>query len=399
MNINDVTITSLETINAFDVVTGNFLFTLDELQSATIAQTQEKTDITGKQGRKLNSLKRNKAVTISGNNGMVSGGLLELQTGGKFENRTTTVMWTDYLTVGANAAETSFKAVGSLGNEIESVYVKNSDGTLGKVLTQGAGVAAGTFTYDPATKKLAFAEGEIADGAEIVVYYLRQIQADVLDNMSDTYSGKATLYVDAFAEDKCSNVYRIQFYIPKADFNGEFSFEMGDNQTVHAFEAESLAGSGCGAHNASGMLWTYTIFGANTEDYVSGDERVSVPDKQSKPGNIEGKTVGDLIGDDVAIAWNGVNGTVTGTLKNVSDAWTQFSSKDNTGHFFPVSLDKHYSNKPITVTMSDGSKKTEIDLEWVIRVDKYVENRQLAVFECDEKVVITLDFSKATLAS
>ena len=266
MNINDITITSIETINAFDVVTGNFLFTLDELQSATIAQTQEKTDITGKQGRKLNSLKRNKAVTISGNNGMVSGGLMELQTGGKFENRLTTVMWSDYMTVSANGAVTAFKAVGSVGNEIESVYVKNSDGTLGKVLTQGAAAEAGKFTYDPATKKLTFSDGEITDGTEVVAYYFRQIQADVLDNMSDTYSGKATLYVDAFAEDKCSNVYRIQFYIPKADFSGEFSFEMGDNQTVHAFEAESLAGSGCGAHNASGMLWTYTIFGANTGD-------------------------------------------------------------------------------------------------------------------------------------
>ena len=265
MNINDITITSLETINAFDVVTGNFLFTLDELQSATIAQTQEKTDITGKQGRKLNSLKRNKAVTISGNNGMVSGGLLELQTGGKFENRTTTVMWTDYLTVAANVAETSFKAVGSLGNEIESVYVKNSDGTLGKVLTQGAETGDGKFTYDPATKKLAFGEGEIADGSEVVVYYLRQIQADVLDNMSDTYSGKATLYVDAFAEDKCSNVYRIQFYIPKADFNGDFSIEMGENQAVHAFEAESLSGA-CGKAGSATALWTYTVFGVNTED-------------------------------------------------------------------------------------------------------------------------------------
>ena len=49
MNINDITITSLETINAFDIVTGAFKFTLDELQNATIAQTQEKTDITGKQ--------------------------------------------------------------------------------------------------------------------------------------------------------------------------------------------------------------------------------------------------------------------------------------------------------------------------------------------------------------
>lgn len=262
MNINDITITSLETITAFDVVTGNYKFTLDELQSATISQSEEKTDITGKAGRKLASLKRNKSVTISGNNGMVSGGLLEMQTGGKFENKATDVMWTDYLTVNENAATTTYKAVGTTGNEVEAVYIKNTDGTLGKTLTQDATVAAGKFTYDPATKALAFNADEIADGTEIVVYYKRRLMADVLTNESDVYSGKCMLYVDAFAEDKCSNVYRIQFFIPKADFSGEFSFEMGDNQTVHSFEAEALAGA-CGA---GGTLWTYTVFGANTDD-------------------------------------------------------------------------------------------------------------------------------------
>lgn len=262
MNINDITITSLEVITAFDIVTGNFKFALDELQNATIAQTQEKTDIVGKQGRKLNSLKKNKAVTISGTNGLVSGGLLELQTGGEFENKATTVMWTDYISVTGNAANTTYKAVGTIGNEIESVYVKNSDGTLGEPLVQSDAVAEGKFTYDPDTKGLAFNDGEIADGTEIVVYYFRKLQADVLENMSDHYSGKCSLYIDAFAEDKCANVYRIQFFIPKADFNGEFSFEMGDNQSVHAFEAESLSGA-CGT---SGALWTYTIFGANAED-------------------------------------------------------------------------------------------------------------------------------------
>ena len=102
-------------------------------------------------------------------------------------------------------------------------------------------------------------------GTEIVVYYLRKIQADVLTNMSDTYSGKCSLYVDAFAEDKCANVYRIQFYIPKADFNGDFSIEMGDNQAVHAFEAESLSGA-CGNAGAASALWTYTVFGVDTDD-------------------------------------------------------------------------------------------------------------------------------------
>lgn len=117
------------------------------------------------------------------------------------------------------------------------------------------------FTYAPATKALAF-HTDVVDGTEIVVYYKRKIQADVLENESDNYSGKCALFIDALAEDKCSNVYRIQFYIPKADFSGEFSFEMGDNQTVHAFEAEALAGA-CGA---GGALWTYTIFGANAAD-------------------------------------------------------------------------------------------------------------------------------------
>lgn len=264
-NVNDVTITSLETITAFDITTGSFKFVLDELQNATISQSQEKTDITGKQGRKLSSLKRNKAVTVSGSNGLVSGGLMELQTGCEFEHKLTTVMWPEYLLVRDSGAVTSYKAVGTTGNEIESVYVKNSDSTLGKKLTQGAAVSEGVFTYDPATKKLAFDENDIEDGAEIVVYYQRQIQADVLTNMSDTYSGKCALYVDAFGEDKCANVYHIQFYIPKADFNGDFSIEMDENQAVHAFEAESLSGA-CGAAGVGSALWTYTVFGANTVD-------------------------------------------------------------------------------------------------------------------------------------
>ena len=261
MNINDITITSLETITAFDVITGNYKFTLDELQNATIAQSQESTEITGKAGRKLANLKRNKAVTISGTNGLVSGGLLEVQTGSAFENKTTEVLWTDYLAVSGGAAATSYKAVGTTGAEIEALYIKNADGTLGETLEQGDTVAAGVFTYSPATKALAF-HTDVADGTEVVVYYKRKIQADVLENDSDIYSGKCALFIDALAEDKCANVYRIQFYIPKADFNGNFDIQMGDNQSVHAFEARSLAGA-CGN---SGALWTFTVFGEDTPD-------------------------------------------------------------------------------------------------------------------------------------
>lgn len=262
MNINDIAITSLEVISGFDIATGAYLFTLDELQNASIANSEEKQDITGKQGRKLTSLKKNKSVTISGTNGMVSGGLFEMQVGSNFANKVTEVMWTDYLTVSSNAATTTYKAVGATGDEISAVYIKNPDGTLGTLLEQASAAATGKFAYAPATKALTFSG--LSDGTEVVVYYMRKITANVLENMSDHYSGKCALYIDAMGEDKCANVYRIQFYIPKADFSGEFSLELGDNQTVHSFEAEALAGA-CGS---SGALWTYTIFGANTADYV-----------------------------------------------------------------------------------------------------------------------------------
>lgn len=262
INVNDITITSLETITAFDIVSGAFKWVLDELQNATIANTQETTDITGKQGRLLNTLKRNKAVTVSGNNGLLSGGMLETQVGNTFKNKVTSIMYPDYLTVADGKAVTTYKAVGTAGNEIESVYLRNADGTLGEVLTQGESASAGVFTYDPATKTITFAEGDVENGAEIAVYYFRNIQANVLENLSDQYSDKVALYIDAFAEDKCANVYRVQFFIPKADFNGNFDIQMGDSQSVHAFEARSLAGA-CGT---SGALWTYTIFGEDTPD-------------------------------------------------------------------------------------------------------------------------------------
>lgn len=409
MNINDITITSLETIDVFDPVSGGYGFTLDELQNTTIANTEEKTDITGKQGRRLNSLKRNKGVTISGNNGMVSGGLLEVQTGGKFENRITTVMWTDYLTVSANSATTSFRAVGAVGNEIDSVYVKNDDGTLGKKLTQDAEASEGKFAYDPKTKLITFAPGEIEDGREVNVYYMRQIQADVLENMSDVYSKKATIYVNAFGEDKCSNVYRIQFYIPKADFNGEFSIEMGDNQTVHAFEASSLAGAGCGSHNSSGALWSYTIFGANSDDFASGDQNTSMYSSEDDIGYGALKAK-DIMGDDVRVSWNGVEGTVTGTFKKV-ESWEGLPDKGATGeapklpgHFFAIKFEGgKYLGKPFDFakTKGDGSDEktshkdaaTDDEMFWVLNIDEYKKFS----FKSDGELIASLDLTRAVL--
>jgi len=284
--IGDLAYTSIETITGFDM-SGNYWFTIDELQNATIGQTQETVDITGKQGRLISRMKRNKAVTVSGTNGLISGGLLEVQTGSSFEDKATEVLWTDYLTVVSNSATTSFKAIGTAGNEIDALYVKASDGTIAQKLEQDSAAAEGKFAYDPATKALSFYN--IDDNTEIVVYYKRRINASVHTNQSDQYSGMAMLYVDAMAEDKCGNVYHVQFFFPKADFNGEFSIEMGDNPAVHSFEASSMAG-GC-VTGLSSALWTYTVFGANTEDVSSHNlSSIAITTEPTKKAYSAGET-------------------------------------------------------------------------------------------------------------
>lgn len=265
-SIADLAITSVETVTAFDITTGAYLWQLDELQNVSLAQGEERTDITGKQGRKITTLKRNKTLTLSGANGLLSHGLLESQTGGTFASASpVNVNWSESLVVNSHAALTTYKAVGTAGAEIKSLQIKNADGTLGAFLTQDSTAASGKFAYAPGTKTLTF-HTDVADGTQIFVTYNRKISADRLVDYSDKYSGKAHIFVDAMAENKCGNLYRVQIEIPKGDFNGQVTWDMGDNQTVHNFEIEALSGA-CGA-TAGNTLFNYTVFGANAADYV-----------------------------------------------------------------------------------------------------------------------------------
>lgn len=267
--VNDLSITSLETIMAFVINGGAHLFTLDELQNANIANSQDNTALTGKGGRTIGQLKRNKSVNVSGTNGMVSMGLVEVEVGSAGEHRaSTSVKVPDYLTIVDNKATTTYKAIGTEGNEIQEVIVKNPDGTINKRLEQDATASAGKFAYDPTTKELTFhKDDDIADNTAIVVYYIRNVEGDVISNISDNYSEIVEMYIDALAEDKCHNIYHVQFYIPYADFTGTFDLAMGDTQTTHGFEATSLA-SAC--TNGSTKFWDLTVFGADAADVENG---------------------------------------------------------------------------------------------------------------------------------
>ena len=73
---NDIIFKEIDTIDVFDITTGDFMFTIDEATDFSIAHTEETQDVTGKNGRILSRTKRNKGITVSGTNGVISAGIM-----------------------------------------------------------------------------------------------------------------------------------------------------------------------------------------------------------------------------------------------------------------------------------------------------------------------------------
>lgn len=254
INVEKLTITQIDQIMCFNNA-NELEFIMDEVQEGNIKNSQEKVDITGKGGRKISSLKKNKAVTVTATNGLIVGGALSAQTGTDTKQEKYNVRKTEIVTVKSNKATIEGTPVGTSGTEIGFAYLKNADGSLGKKFEQNSSAeSTGQFTYTE--KSLTFYTGDIKDNQEVVVFYDEQVDAAVISNDSETYSKTLKMIIDVTAQDTCDNMYHGQFIIPRADFSGEFEFGFGKDPTVHIIEAESLAG-GC---SGSKKLWDFVVY-------------------------------------------------------------------------------------------------------------------------------------------
>ena len=109
------------------------------------------------------------------------------------------------------------------------------------------------------------------------------------------------------------------------------------------------------------------------------------------------KKVSDLIDANVSVAWTGTNGKVTGNIKNVTEAWSDFSNdvSEQTGHYFPFELDKRYEGHAVTVI--GAKKKTAQDRKWVVRLDELYKDSKKITVQVGGSTIFTLDFTGATL--
>lgn len=254
IDVSKLVMVSMDQITTFNNA-NELEFVMDEITEGSISNTEEKVDVTGKAGRKIGSLKRNKAVTVTATNGVIVGGAMAAQTGSDIEHGTFKVRKTEIATVKSNKATIEGTPVGTAGAEIGYAYVKNASGTLGKKFEQAADAeTADKFAF--AGKDLTFHAGDIEDGTEIVVFYDEEVTSAKITNESDVYSKTLKMYIDVTCQDMCDNVYHGQYIINRADFSGEFEFSFGNDPVAHSITAESLAG-GCGGKS---NLWEFIVY-------------------------------------------------------------------------------------------------------------------------------------------
>lgn len=258
INTDKLIITSIDQITAYNNA-NELEFIMDELQDSTISNTQENTDVTGKNGAVIGTLKRNKAVTISGTNGFVVGGVIAAQTGSDVESGSFTVRTMEIASVADNSASITNEPQGAEGAEIIAVYERNTNGSLGKKFEQNATAeSTGQFSY--ADKKLTFFTGDLTNGSEVVVFYDMEVtNASKVSNSADQYSKVLKLYIDVTAQDNCDNVYHGQFVIPRADFTGNFDITMGSDATTQGYEARSLKNT-CARGTDAAKLWDFIVW-------------------------------------------------------------------------------------------------------------------------------------------
>lgn len=258
VNIDGFCVTSLDQLTCFNNA-NELEMVLDELQDSTISNTQENNDITGKNGAVIGTLKRNKAVTVSGNNGLLVGGGMAVQTGSDVETGTFIVRATDVLTVSDNSVTLSNTPVGAPGAEIVSLRKKGAAGMLeGNFEQDATASAAGKFAYSGG--EITFYEGDFTDGDQVVVFYDTEVENAVkVSNSADTYSKTLKAYLDVTVQDKCDNLLHGQFIFPRADFTGNFDISVGGTDSVLAYEFRSLKDL-CNTGADAGKFWDFIVW-------------------------------------------------------------------------------------------------------------------------------------------
>ena len=123
-----------------------------------------------------------------------------------------------------------------------------------------------------------------------------------------------------------------------------------------------------------------------------GPDGVQVP-PESQGLDLGDKKVSDLT-DGLEISVDGDTVTFEGSLKNITEPWTEFDTVNNTGHFIPIQLPDICKNQDVTLKGRTGGDKTvsiDDDLLLIVRLENLSGTTLTLVMGGEELMV--LDFT------
>jgi hypothetical protein len=262
VDISNIVLKKIIKIRAFGLANDSLIAEMSLLKDTTFQNSAESVPIES-QGVEIAQFDTKRAFALTGNQAIVTEGLLAIQTGVPVETVTNTsdIRYCEILTVTDDKAVTSFVAHGLPGKEIGWVYPRNPRNSFVDTenkIEQDIAVDAGKFTYDAATKELVFDDDVLKDGSEIIVFYYPVIkEAKKIVSRNDKFSRAALVEVDIAVEDLCTNEqYLGKFLIPNGKFSGAFNLSVdGTNPAVQNFEVKSQFDC-----SGTGELWKWFIY-------------------------------------------------------------------------------------------------------------------------------------------
>ncbi len=257
--MGDFTLTELTRLEAYNRDDGLLDFMMDELDSFTINHNQETSDITGKGGRPIGKKKKNKTVSCEGTNGLISEGMLKAQNGGDIITGDMHVKKTETKKIGAGKTIVVDNVpIGALGQEIGKLQLIGTAGEIIKEYAQGTVVSADKFTYDPATKTITLpTDADIEEGMRVIYAYYRIVNGTSVSDPSGKYSEVREVWLHGYGIDKCDNAIAFAWHFPRADISGEYSVDLGGDQTMHNFKFDALPDLCNGEENDLDTLYIY----------------------------------------------------------------------------------------------------------------------------------------------
>jgi len=250
-----------------DTVTGKHRCTITEITKADLTDGQSTVWALGANGVRLAGFDTTKTSTFKFDSGVLSDGVIQLQTGGTKTTVTngTKIKVRDEFTLSGTptTVKLTYLASGAVGSEIKWIYKEDSSGEFSDSMSYAqAGTASSTaFSYAAATGIITLPTGIFSAGDIVGIdYYPTFSSYTEIENNSKNFSFTGEVFVDGYWTDLSTQAdVALQLYCPAGKVSGAFSFSFGDAVAVQSIEIEALASQKAGQVGQMWVLRNYDL--------------------------------------------------------------------------------------------------------------------------------------------